>query len=103
VAAEERHHRRHIASGRTPGRAMGILREGPASGICCKVGGAAHAFTSSSCVVARSGPLHLGTNRNSANLLRAHRPRYPPALAMPRYLRASAGRLRDIARGFGPH
>ncbi len=32
----------------------------------------------------RSGPPHLGTERASANLLRTHRPRFPPALAVPR-------------------
>ena len=37
--------------------------------------------------LARSGPPRLRAHRNSANLLRSHRPRYPPALAVPRYLR----------------
>src|SRR5262245_9486918 len=34
-------------------------------------------------VVACFGPPHLWTHRDSANLLRPHRPRHPPALAVP--------------------
>src|SRR5262249_18552964 len=46
--------------------------------------GGSSAFRRQSPRVARFGQQDLGTNRHSANLLRPHRPRYPPALSLPR-------------------
>src|SRR5262249_13734224 len=37
--------------------------------------------------VACCGPAHLRTYRNSANLLRSHRPKYPPAHAARQHVR----------------
>src|SRR5262245_30959630 len=51
--------------------------------------------------VACFGRTHLRKLASECRARRTHRPDHPPALVMPRYLRASAGRLRDIARGLG--